>query len=437
MRNSSTYSSFAGEMVNPCCYYCHYTSITFFLLVFLFPGMITVSSSWQNVGIGMGCSISKGYHVKDGGGGFPLFSGKTSVGDMSVEEWNRDVGMHKVLENQELYSDEADHVMRSHMDDSSAVLGVNSAFYVAMSKKTLERMREIWHRGDSGVFCMRPGLNAPLSGYNEVQMGWKRLWGGTRNGYYVEPENVRISVLGMSAWVTCREVEQRMDQASGSFRMATNVFRKIEGRWKLVHHHCSQLGADVMSSMMNRLKTVSNIVGLAEGGGSAELSLSEVLEPIKHGILLRGKSEDGNGARGNRALNVRLPGAEGEAEAPRMIIVQDDDSDDGGGNKEVVGMQLQGKPPVSNNGTPFDERRALRRKTVALLRKLAEDESQLPPHEKRVLITDIVLKAKGDKAKMSVPEIAYDLLLMNGGEEDFLAQSRAFASHLLSNTAET
>ncbi len=402
--------------------------------------MITVSFSWHTVGIGMGYNVNRGCSVKDGrGGGFPLFSGKTSVGDMSVEEWDRDVGMHKVLENQELYSNEASHVMRSHMDDSSAVLGVNSAFYAAMSKRSLERMREIWHHGDSGVFCMRPGLNTALSGYNEVQTGWKRLWGEARNGYYVEPDNVRISVLGMSAWVTCREVDERVGHPSGSYRMATNVFRKIEGRWKLVHHHCSQHGADVMSSMMNRLRTVSNIAGLAEGGGSAELSLSEVLESIKHGILLRGMSEEGNGPRGSHALNMPLLGAEGGAEVPRLIIVEDDDSDDGGGggNKEVVGMKLHGKPPVSNIRTPFDERRVLRRKTVALLRKLAEDENQLPPHEKRVLITDIVLKAKKGKTKMSVPEIAYDLLLVNGGEEDFLAQSRAFASHLLSNTAET
>ncbi len=400
--------------------------------------MITVSFSWHNVGVGMRCRIRNGgCHTKDGGS-FPLFSGKTSVGDMSVEEWDRDVGMHKLVENQEQYSDEAGHVMRSHMDDSSAVLGVNSAFYVAMSKKNLERMGEIWYRGDSGVFCMRPGLNVALSGYNEVQKGWKRLWEETRTSYCVEPESVQISVLGMSAWVTCREVEQRPDRVAGSFRLVTNVFRKIEGRWKLVHHHCSQHGTDVMPSVMNRFKSISNIVTPAEGGGTSEMSLSEVLDSIKHSILLRGKSEDGNGGSGSRSSNLRLPGGEGEAEAPRMIIIEDDDSDDGsGGNKEVVGIQLKGKQPVSNSGNPCDERRTLRRKTVALLRKLAEDENQLPPHEKRVLITDIVLKAKREKAKMSIPEVAYDLLLMNGGEEDFLAQSRAFASLLLSNTAET
>ncbi len=420
-------------------YYYYYTSITFFLLVFLLPGMITVSFSWHNVGVGMRCRIRNGgCHTKDGGS-FPLFSGKTSVGDMSVEEWDRDVGMHKLVENQEQYSDEAGHVMRSHMDDSSAVLGVNSAFYVAMSKKNLERMGEIWYRGDSGVFCMRPGLNVALSGYNEVQMGWKRLWEETRTSYCVEPESVQISVLGMSAWVTCREVEQRPDRVAGSFRLVTNVFRKIEGRWKLVHHHCSKHGTDMISSVTNQLKSsVSNIVGPAEGGGTAEMSLSEMLEYIKHGILLRGKSEDGNGGGGgSRSINLRLPGTEGEAEAPRMIIIQDDDSDDGGGNKEIVGTQLQGgKRLVSNNGNPCDERRVLRRNTVAVLRKLAEDENQLPPHEKRVLITDIILKAKKEKEKMSVPEVAYDLLLVNGGEEDFLAQSRAFASLLLSNTAD-
>ncbi len=406
--------------------------------------MITVSFSWQNVGIGMGCNIlEKGCRTKvegrEGGGGFPLFSGRTSVGDMSVEEWDRDVGIHKVVENQNLYSDEAGRVMRSHMDDSSAVLGVNSAFYLAMSKKNPERMGEIWHRGDHGVFCMRPGLNSALSGYSEVQMGWKRLWGGTRTGYYVEPENVQISVLGMSAWVTCRELGRKCDEVPGFFCLATNVFRKIEGRWKLVHHHCSRHGTDMIATVTNQLKSsIANIVGSAEGGGTAEASLSEMLEYIKHGILLRGRSEDGNGGGGSRSINLRLPSAEGEAEAPRMIIIQDDDSDDDGVNKEIVGgAQLQGgKRLVSNNVNPYDERRVLRRKTVALLRKLAEDEKQLPPHEKRVLITDIVLKAKQEKEKLSVPEVAFDLLLVNGGEEDFLAQSRAFANILLSNTAD-
>jgi ketosteroid isomerase-like protein len=55
-------------------------------------------------------------------------------------------------------------------------------------------------------------------------------------------EDIRIALAGDLAWVTCVEVIVPFgsDEEADAARMqATNLFGRVEGEWRLVHHHAS------------------------------------------------------------------------------------------------------------------------------------------------------------------------------------------------------
>ena len=75
-------------------------------------------------------------------------------------------------------------------------------------------------------------------------------------GTDITPSDVRVHVRGTSAFVTCTE---EVCAPSGAERrmLATNIFRKLQGRWVLVHHHASQA--------MVRGNSIEELLGSASG----------------------------------------------------------------------------------------------------------------------------------------------------------------------------
>ena len=133
-----------------------------------------------------------------------------------------------------------DEISRMHMDDSSAVLKVNSDFYRAFSTKNITLMGTVWHNSPY-VQCIHPGAK-PLVGYDNIVSMWSNMFQARDQvfkGTDITPSDVRVHVRGTSAFVTCTE---EVIAPSGAERrmLATNIFRKLEGRWVLVHHHASQ-----------------------------------------------------------------------------------------------------------------------------------------------------------------------------------------------------
>ena len=116
--------------------------------------------------------------------------------------------------------------------DQDDVLAANAAFYDAFSERDLEAMEEIWAR-DASVACIHPGWRA-LSGRDRVMASWRSILDGpsppqiacTREAAYV---------FGDTAFVVCVETVE------GGDLMATNVFVRELGRWKMVHHHAGPI----------------------------------------------------------------------------------------------------------------------------------------------------------------------------------------------------
>ena len=67
-----------------------------------------------------------------------------------------------------------DEISRMHMDDSSAVLKVNSDFYRAFSTKNITLMGTVWHNSPY-VQCIHPGAK-PLVGYDNIVSMWSNMF---------------------------------------------------------------------------------------------------------------------------------------------------------------------------------------------------------------------------------------------------------------------
>eukprot|EP00986_Skeletonema_menzelii_P016430 scaffold14557_cov133-Skeletonema_menzelii.AAC.2 len=145
-----------------------------------------------------------------------------------------------------------------HIDDCGAVLLANLEFYEAFSSRDAEWMKNVWWQSPS-VICIHPS-HSPLIGSNTIVDSFSKIFengikntsrirGGTSTaGSFMTPTNIRgLSVRGTTASLVCDEEvyakgslgESERDRALVNKLVTTNIFRKIGGKWKMVHRHAS------------------------------------------------------------------------------------------------------------------------------------------------------------------------------------------------------
>ena len=120
------------------------------------------------------------------------------------------------------------------MTDSDAVLAANLEFYRAFAVRDLAAMDAVWARRVQ-VGCVHPGWPA-LSDRDAVMESWQ--------GILSNPEAPRIAcydervlLYGETALVLCEE------ELEGGTLVASNLFVREEGAWRIAHHHAGQLVA--------------------------------------------------------------------------------------------------------------------------------------------------------------------------------------------------
>jgi len=114
------------------------------------------------------------------------------------------------------------------MSDRDAVLFANEAFYRAFGDRDIAAMERLW-AADAPICCVHPGW-APLEGRDAVIASWR--------GILANPAAPRIRSHRPSVWlhgdvafVMCFEQVER------AWLVATNVFVREAGGWKMAHHH--------------------------------------------------------------------------------------------------------------------------------------------------------------------------------------------------------
>ena len=121
-------------------------------------------------------------------------------------------------------------------EELAAVLEANRAFYDAFEAHDMDRMSDAWEHRDE-VTCTHPGWGV-LRGWGPVAGSWYALFtNGQHLQFIVTAEQVVLA--GDVAWVTCDENLLGDGRGADGTVAALNVFRRRDGRWRLVAHHGS------------------------------------------------------------------------------------------------------------------------------------------------------------------------------------------------------
>jgi ketosteroid isomerase-like protein len=116
------------------------------------------------------------------------------------------------------------------------VLAVNEAFYEAHERRDIEAMRSVWAHSE-GAVCVHPGWPI-LRSWPAIEESWRMIFAGPgRNQFIVT--NVAATGAGDVVWVTLDE--NLVEGGATGTIAATNVFVRIDGRWKMTLHHGSQV----------------------------------------------------------------------------------------------------------------------------------------------------------------------------------------------------
>ncbi|ACZ00030.1 MULTISPECIES: nuclear transport factor 2 family protein [Thermomonospora] len=129
--------------------------------------------------------------------------------------------------------------------DLAEVEEANAEFYAAFENGDLDRMSAVWADGPyaAAVGCVHPGWPL-LRGREEVLRSWALIMANTPYIQFVLT-GVRTEIFGDQALVTCEEnIITADDGAGGSVLaggsvVATNLFLRVDGQWRLLHHHGS------------------------------------------------------------------------------------------------------------------------------------------------------------------------------------------------------
>ena len=125
-------------------------------------------------------------------------------------------------------------------DDQKAVAHANRSFYRAFEASDLGEMRAVWSTSGE-IGCVHPGSEL-LVGPDRIFASWQAIFQATGSIRF-EISDVTIRLDGDLAWVA--NVEHiRSDSSSEESRsvaVATNLFLREDGHWRLLLHHASPL----------------------------------------------------------------------------------------------------------------------------------------------------------------------------------------------------
>jgi ketosteroid isomerase-like protein len=124
--------------------------------------------------------------------------------------------------------------------DLAEVEAANLAFYRAFETLDLARMDAVWLH-DERAQCVHPGWPL-IVGWSAIRQSWEAIFANTTEMRFTISD-ARVALGGDLAWVTCTEniLSDVQGRVSVTSLLATNVFERAAGSWRMVHHHASHV----------------------------------------------------------------------------------------------------------------------------------------------------------------------------------------------------
>jgi ketosteroid isomerase-like protein len=120
-----------------------------------------------------------------------------------------------------------------------AVLMANAAFYDAFGQRDPGAMAAIW-ADTSPVTCVHPGWDV-LVGRDAVLASWNDIL-SQPTAPPITCTNAVVYLYGETASVVC------MERLPTGLLVATNVFVREAGRWRMVHHHAGPVATRISAA---------------------------------------------------------------------------------------------------------------------------------------------------------------------------------------------
>ena len=138
-------------------------------------------------------------------------------------------------------------------EDTGAILVANDQFYRALSLADFNAMERLWLATDDAV-CAHPG-RPPLHGWAAIRETWRAIF-QNQGPLHIWPSEAQVRLFGLTAQVNCLENidTARVPGAGVVQTRATNIFRRVDGAWKMLEHHAFP----VQSSSVHQLDRFSN-----------------------------------------------------------------------------------------------------------------------------------------------------------------------------------
>jgi uncharacterized protein (TIGR02246 family) len=126
------------------------------------------------------------------------------------------------------------------MSDEQSVREANERFYAAMNALDINEMNEVW-ADDEAAVCVHPGREA-IIGYERIRESWAAIFSASTS-MSIAASNEHVQLRGDVAWVSCVEtISLVMEEGlAAAATQATNIYRRIEGGWRMTLHHASPI----------------------------------------------------------------------------------------------------------------------------------------------------------------------------------------------------
>jgi hypothetical protein len=115
--------------------------------------------------------------------------------------------------------------------DEDALIAANAAYYRAFATRDIAAMEALW--AEEGATCVHPGWPALVSRAAVIASYRDIFRNPAQEPLTARDERALIDDAG--GRVFC------VEEIGGGLLLATNWFRLIEGRWRLLHHQASPL----------------------------------------------------------------------------------------------------------------------------------------------------------------------------------------------------
>lgn len=127
------------------------------------------------------------------------------------------------------------------------LLATNTAFYEALERGDIDALDDLWVGTDDAT-CVHPGL-VPIRGRKAVLRSWAAILAGTPYLQFVLTDvvaDVHDDVGVISCTENLLSATEGMPETvfAGGRAVATNVFRREDGSWRMWIHHASPVQAE-------------------------------------------------------------------------------------------------------------------------------------------------------------------------------------------------